>query len=97
MNKVSKEQIAEWKAKHGDIFRITVGDKVCYLKKPSRKALGYAAMAGKDNPLRYNEAILNDCWLDGDEDIKTNDDLFLSISPKLAELIELKEAELEKL
>jgi len=97
MFKATKEQIAEWKAKHGDIFLIKVEDKACYLRKPSRKVLGYASVAGKDNPLKFNEVILNDCWLNGDEEIKTNDDLFLSISPKLTELIEVKEAELEKL
>lgn len=94
---ITKEQIAEWKAKHGDIFKIKVEDKVAYLKKPSRKALGYASVAGKDNPLKFNEVLLNDCWLGGDEEIKTNDSLFLSISSKLSELIEVKEVELEKL
>ncbi len=97
----TKEQIAEWKAKYGEVAKITVkdeaGDKVCYLRHPSRKALGYASMAGKDNPLRFNEVILNDCWLAGDEEIRTNDTLFLSVSGKIAELIEVKEAELEKL
>jgi len=97
----TKEQIAEWKAKYGTISKITVkadgGNKVCYLRNPSRKALGYASMAGKDNPLKFNEVVLNDCWLAGDEEIRTNDTLFLSVSGKIAELIEVKEAELEKL
>ncbi|MCM1035538.1 MAG: hypothetical protein NC038_05520 [Paludibacter sp.] len=99
---VTKEQIAEWKAKYGQVSRITVkdpenGDKVCYLKLPSRKALGYATQAAKDNPMKFNEVILQDCWLGGDDEIKTNDTLFLSVSSKIAELIEVKEAELEKL
>jgi hypothetical protein len=94
---VTKEQIDGWKAKHGDIFRIQVEDKACYLKKPGRKTLGYASLAGKENPLKFNEILLNDCWLGGDETIKTDDTLFLSVSAKLSELIELKEAELEKL
>lgn len=97
----TKEQIAEWEAKYGTISKITVkadgGNKVCYLRNPSRKALGYASMAGKDNPLKFNEVVLNDCWLAGDEEIRTNDTLFLSVSGKIAELIEVKEAELEKL
>jgi hypothetical protein len=97
MFNASKEQVENWKGKHGDVFRVQVEDKSCYLKKPSRKALGYASMAGKENPLKFNEVLLNDCWLDGDAEIKTNDDLFLSVSSKLAELIEVKEAELEKL
>ncbi|MDR1120039.1 MAG: hypothetical protein LBM08_03900 [Dysgonamonadaceae bacterium] len=93
----NKEQIDAWKAKHGEVFRIQVEGKACYLKKPGRKTLGYASLAGKENPLKFNEILLNDCWLDGDEVIKTDDTLFLSVSSKLSELIEVKEAELEKL
>ncbi|MDR2652186.1 MAG: hypothetical protein LBC68_07725 [Prevotellaceae bacterium] len=93
----TKEQIAGWKAKHGDIFCIKVEDKCCYLKKPSRKTLGYASMAGKENPLKFNEILLNDCWIAGDEEIKTNDDLFLSVSSRIGEIIEMKETELVKL
>jgi hypothetical protein len=40
---------------------------------------------------------LNDCWLGGDEEIKTDDTLFLSVSPKLSELIVTREAELVEL
>lgn len=94
---VTPAQIAEWKKKHGDVFKITIEDKVCYLRKPTRKALGYASVAGKDNPLKFNEVILRDCWLAGDEEIKTDDTLFLSVSSKLTELIQIKETELEKL
>ena len=43
------------------------------------------------------EIVLRDCWLAGDEEIKTDDTLFISASAKLADLIEVKEAELEKL
>ncbi len=97
MAKVDQKQIDAWKKQHGDIFKITVDDKVCYLKKPTRKALSYAAMAGQTDPLRYNEIILNDCWLGGDEEIKTDDGLFLSVSGKLSQLIQVKESELVKL
>lgn len=93
----TKEQIADLKQKHGEIFKITIDDKSCLLRRPNRKELGYASVAGKDNPLRFNESILNACWLAGDEEIRTNDTLFLSASAKMADIIEIKEAELEKL
>ena len=92
---VTKEMIAEWKKKHGEIFKIVVDGKTAFLKKPSRKNLSYAA-ATKDL-IKYNEIILNACWLAGDEEIKTDDELFLAVSGKLDGLIEVKEAELEKL
>ncbi len=97
MKELSKEQLAALKAKHGDVFQITVEDKCCYVKKPSRKALGFASMAAKENPLKFNEVILNESWLDGDEEIREDDYLFLSASTKLADIIQIKEAEIKKL
>jgi len=97
MYAATKEQIEEWKTKHVDVFRIKVLDKSCYLKRPSRKDLSYASVAGTNNPLKFNEVILNGCWLAGDEEIKTDDKLFLSAGAKLSEILEVEEAELEKL
>lgn len=94
---ITPEQIEAWKKKHGDVFCVTVGDKVVYLKRPDRKVLGAAAVVGKNDPMKYNEILLNNCWLAGDEDIKTDDALFLGVSAKLGELVEIKEAELKKL
>jgi hypothetical protein len=94
---ITPQQIEEWKAKYGSVFSIEVDGKVCYLKKPTRKALSAAAIIGKSDPLKYNETLLLNCWLEGDEEIKTDDDLFLSVSGKLSEIIEIKEAELKKL
>ena len=93
----TKEQIEQLKQKHGQIYKITVDNKSCLLRKPNRKELGYATMAGKDYPLKFNEVILNACWLDGDDEIRNDDTLFLSASAKIADIIEVKEAELEKL
>ena len=96
VGQAAPEQIEAWKREHGDVFIATVGDSVCYLKKPSRKALGYASFASKNNPLNFNEVILKDCWLGGDESIKTDDAKFLGVSAVLTDLIEVKEAEIKK-
>lgn len=92
-----ESQIAAWKKKHGDVFRYSAGEKSCYLKKPDRSVLSAAAVIGKNDPLKYNEILLANCFLGGDEEIKTDDGLFLGISQKLAELVEIKEGELKKL
>ncbi len=94
---VSQEQVEAWKKKHGDVFRVVVGGRVAYLKRPDRRTLGAAAVVGKNDPMKYNEILLKNCWLDGDEEIKTDDSLFLGVSAKLGELIEIEEAELKKL
>ena len=96
-DKPTPAKIAEWKSVHGDVYRIVVAGKECYLKTPSRKTLGYASVAAKENPLKFNEVVLRDCWLAGDEEIKTDDTLFLSVGKHLDGLIQIKESELEKL
>lgn len=93
----TKEQIQEWKTKHKDVYQISVDGRNCYLRKPNRKELSYASVAGKSDPLKFNEVILNQCWLGGDEEIKTDDELFLGVSAQIATLVEVKEAEIKKL
>lgn len=92
-----EQKIKEWKAKYGQIFAYEADGKKCYLRKPDRKVLSAAAVMGKEDPMKYNEVILNNCWLDGDEEIKTDDGYFLGISQVLAKLIEIREGELKKL
>lgn len=94
---VTKEQIKQWKAKYKEVFVLRVDDKVAYLRTPDRATLSYASTLATKDPMKFNEAILTNCWLGGDEDIKTDDALFLSASSKLGELIQIKEATLEKL
>lgn len=89
------EQIAEWKAKYGEFFHIEIEDKICYLKKPDRKTLSFASQVGSD-PMKFNEVILKNCWIAGDDEIMTDDSLFLAASSKLDQVIEFKKAELVK-
>lgn len=94
IGEVSPEKIQEWKKKYGKFFGIVVEGHICYLKKPDRKILGYASVSGKTDPIKFNETILNNCFIGGSEAIKTEDDLFLAAGVKLAEIIQFKEAEL---
>lgn len=95
--KATQEQIQEWKQKYGEVTALKVDGKTAYLKMPDRKTLSYAMTFAQTDPLKFAEAILNNCWLEGDEEIRTNDVLFLSVASQLNNLVELKEAELVKL
>lgn len=97
MYKASKEQIDQWKKKYENVYRVEVGDKACYLHSPDRKTMSYASSIGQKDPMKFNEIILNNCWLAGDEEIKTKDSYFMGVSAKLADIIEVAEAKLEKL
>lgn len=97
IGQATPEQIAEWKEKHGEIFAIKVDGHVGYLHKPSRKTISYASVAGKTDPLKFNETLLRECWLGGSEAIRKDDDKFLAAGGVLDRIVEVKEAELEKL
>lgn len=93
--KVTKEQIKEWKAKYGDLFEITVEGKTCILRKPNRKDLSYASVV-KD-PIKMSETLLNRLWLGGDEEIKTDDELFMATVNVMDDVLKVREAEIKKL
>ncbi len=98
MGKVTAQQIAEWKEKHGDDFKIEFEDgKEVYLRKPKRKELGYAMSKVQTNPLGFAEVILQNCWLGGDEEVRDNDSYFLGASSQIDELMEVQQASLKKL
>lgn len=94
---ISQEQINEWKAKHGEVYAAKSGENIVYLKKPNRKEIGYASVAGNNgNPVAFNEALLKGCFLGGDDPM-LDDNLFLSVSSVLGELVKVEVATLEKL
>ena len=93
----SDAQIADWKKEHEGLFAIKVGGHIAYLKKPDRKTLSYCNSVGKTDMIKYNETLLNNCFVGGSEEVKTDDKLFYGASGQLLKIIEVAEAELEKL
>jgi hypothetical protein len=93
----TEEQIAAWKSRHKDVFRVQVDDSVCYLKKPDRTTIKAITSIGSNDPIHGSEILLANCWLGGDETIKTDDEKFFGVSQQLTEIIQVKQAELKKL
>lgn len=101
MNEITQPteaKIEEWKRKYGTVHKLCIEDKVGYLKSPDRKTLSLAmTRIAKSDIVGGSEAILENCWLGGDEEIKSDDTLFMAAIGKVGELIQVKEATLEKL
>lgn len=91
----TKEQVAEWKKKHGEIFELSVEDKSCILRRPNRQDLSYVSVV-KD-PIKMSETLMKQLWVDGDKEIQERDDLFLAAIPKMEEVIKVKESQIKKL
>lgn len=92
---MDQKHINELKAKYGAIYQITVEDKSCIVRKPNRKDLSY--ISAVNNPVQMTETLINQLWVEGDEEIRQDDDLFLAAAAKLGEIIQIKEAEIKKL
>ena len=98
MYKPTDKEIQDFKKQYGDIFMLTVEDEAaCLLKKPDRKTLSMATSLTSKSPMKSNEVILRNCWLAGDDVIKTKDEYFLAACQQLEQLIEFKSAEIKKL
>lgn len=97
VGKATPEQIAAWKAKHGDVFEIVCEKHYGYLKKPDRKVLSMATTIGQNDPMKFNELVAENCWLGGSRELLTKDEYFFAIVDKMNALIVVKEAEIKKL
>jgi hypothetical protein len=100
------EQIAKLKNKHGKVFLFTLGDKSCILKLADRNVISYATSCAtimnpgespQFDPQKFNEAILLACWVDGDEEIKTEDKYFLGVSDLMSVVIEKIQGQVKEL
>lgn len=96
------DQVSAWKKQGKDPFMVTVKDAsgnvhAAVFKKPGRKELSLAMHSGKDNPMKFNDSLFTNCWLEGDEIIKTDDDLYLAACGQLSTMVEVREAEIVKL
>lgn len=92
---MDKKKLEDLKKKHGALYKISVEGYTCIIRKPNRKDLSYIS-AIKD-PIRMTETLMNQLWVEGDEEIRTDDELFLAVAAKMGELMQVKEAELKKL
>lgn len=88
----------EWSAKGKNVHKLVVGDKVGYIHDPDRKTLSLAmTRIAKNDIIGGVEAILANCWIAGDETIKTDDRYFMGAAGIVDKLIQAETATLEKL
>ncbi len=97
IGQATPEQIEAWKIQFGTVKEVEIDGHVCYLRLPDRKILGMASALGSNDPIKFNELLLANCWLGGSEAIKTNDELFLGVSQVLGELVTFKTAKIKNL
>lgn len=92
---VTAEQIAEWKKKHGKVFTYTVDGKICYFRSVDRNT--YSAAASKitsAGPAKFNEVVIENIWLAGDEAIRKEDKYFFGLIEHIETMMDKQKGEL---
>lgn len=80
-----------------ELFIIEVEGTQAVVTSPTRAQINAAIQGSKKAPLRFGEILLDNCWVDGDDKIKTNDRLFMGASEQLQALIEPTSSSIKKL
>ncbi len=95
---ITQAQIDQWKKKYGKVYKLIAEDgSVGYIRRPDRKILSHATAVAGTDAIKFNETILRDCWLGGDESLLDDDAKFLAISAQLDKVINTVQVELVEL
>lgn len=98
--RASDTQCEKWKkeyeTEHVHEIEIEEFQKRCYMRQPKRSDISQAAIVGAQDPLAFNLSILESCWITGDEDIKTHDGYFMSVSGLIGRIVGVSQATLKK-
>lgn len=105
IGEATPEQIDAWKkAKDADhLLQIKVKNRdgstsVCYLHPADRKvaSLAYTHIANK-KMIEAGGVFIANCWLGGDERIKTDDRMYIAACQQAYDALDLADAESEKI
>lgn len=98
---LSPEEVKAFKEKYGAVFRFVSADKKykCFLHTPDRITLDAADAISTQSKKssKYAETIIKNTWLAGDKEMVNEDGYFYGLNKHVGQLVEVKEAELEKL
>ena len=98
MNKLqgeaTPEQIAEWKEKHGKVFKYEVDGKVAYLRTVDRNTYSLATSKISTSPAKFNDVIIESIWLGGADEIRKTDSYYFGLIDFVEELMAKKKGSL---
>lgn len=92
------EQISQWKEQFGKVYKIESLGKVGYLKDPlsSLAIMKQAYTAIKGGDIAYTVSILNNCWLAGDEELKTEEKYGNGLVDQIDDIADLVKFKVER-
>lgn len=94
----TEDKIKALKAKHGKLFLYETKDgKSCLLASPTLKIIDACRTIAGGSSIRFNNAIVENCWVDGDEEIRTSDRYLLGLFDELDMIFDIVQGSLREL
>lgn len=86
----SAAKLKAWKEEHGSIFKISLSDgSWCIVRKPTIDDISMSATLGNDDETKMGKLQLENCWLTGDESIKTDFSKTLEAAAKMSKIFKM--------
>lgn len=102
--KATPEQIENWKkevkSKYGeghDVFEYEIDGKFGYLRSVDRATYALATSKVMQSPAKFNEIIVENIWLGGDEELRKLDEYYFGLIEFVEDLMAKKKGSLKKL
>lgn len=94
----TKQKIEEFKAIHGNVYRYMTKDgKSCLLKSPDLEVIDACRTISGGSSIKFDKALVDNCWITGDEELRTVSKYQLGLFDWLGSIIEKVDGDLEKL
>jgi len=92
------DKLGLWQKKYGKIYGyVSTDGKVAVLRAPDLKILEICTAVSGNSDVKFDSALLQNCWLDGDKEIQEESKYFLGIRDWLANIVEKVYGELGEL
>ncbi|CAM1365915.1 hypothetical protein [Tenacibaculum xiamenense] len=99
---ITESQFHTWKEKYGKLIKVEIENEeevpcFAYFRKPSMATRAAVLQTSKVDEFKALEVLFKNCYLGGDEEIKQDDDLKISVITAFADLTQPKEAKAKKI
>jgi len=99
VGELTAEEIGKLKKQHKieAVIGIPFKGRIAYIKEPKRNELDYALTQAQEGPLKMVDAILETCWVGGDETLKEDHKFIASMMGKTDEILGISSLTLKNL
>lgn len=89
-----KQQVKEKQGSTGQVYEYNVGDKYAYLRSVDRDTYNRALAKVAASPGKFNEIIIQDIWLGGDDEIRKVECYYFGLADFIEDMLNKKKGSL---